>query len=355
MSKRLLAAAGLFAFCASLGWPLAAPTAQAQEPPITVEGRIVNGTAGVGEVEGMTVVFHGHLGADQDDLEAVSDADGQFLFEGISFDSGIAYGVSVTYKGVLYGTDLDLSGGSPPFVLLTVYESVETPDALSVSSASVLFLEPDEPGRGVATLEITRIVNSSDRTFVAGTQPMNLLRFGLPPGAQDLQVETVLPEADYVQVDRGFAIVSGVPPGEHEVMYTYRFPYTGTGATYTKSLPFGAQSLRILTPLGAMQLSSAELGAAQPATVGETSYQLLEASDLPRGATVSLTLAGLSEPLSSEGSLVELEEPSGGIRFEYVGPVGLGLVMVVVIIYALTSRCVRRRDSAGFEPPESKT
>ena len=345
--SRWLLATGLLAWCAFAGWPWAAPTAQAQAPPITVEGQIANGTAGADDIEGLTVVFHQHLGAVQDDLEAVSDAEGRFLFEGISFDPEIAYGVSVTYIGVLYGVDLDLSGGSPPFVLLTVYEPADSPEILSVSSASVLFLEPEEPGRGVSTLEITRIVNSSDRSFVPGTQPMDLLRFGLPPGAQDLQVETALPEADYVQVDRGFAILSSVPPGEHEVMFTYRFPYTGTGATFTKSLPFGAESLRALAPLGVVELSSAELGNPRRTTVGETSYQLLEASGLPRGATVTLTLGGLPESLTVTGTSVDLEGPPRGIRFEYMGPVALGLVMVAVITFALTRRYVRKREGAG--------
>ena len=64
-------------------------------------------------------------------------------------------------------------------------------------------------------LEIVNVVNIGDRTYVPGPEPMNLLRFGLPAGSSELQIDTQLIAADALQVDRGFALTANVPPVEH--------------------------------------------------------------------------------------------------------------------------------------------
>jgi hypothetical protein len=170
---------------------------------------------------------------------------------------------------------------------------------------------------------------------------MNLLRFGLPPGARALQVETGLLLADIVQVDLGFALLASVPPGEHEVMYSYQFPYTGVEAELTETFRYGAANLRILAPLDLATLSSDQLDDPEDVTIGTRVYQLIHASDLPRGARISLVLRGLPEP-----SLVDRLRPGiRDIRFEYVAPVGLGLIMVSITGFALWRRAGNRRKA----------
>jgi hypothetical protein len=195
-------------------------------------------------------------------------------------------------------------------------------------------------------LEIARIVNTSDRTYVPGPEPMKLLRFGLPTGARDLQVDTGLPGADFIQVDLGFALAASVPPGEHEVMYTYRFPYSGTEASYTKSFIYGVEHLRALAPKGEMTLSSDMLGGAGDVVIGGQTYQLLEASDLPRGTRISLRLDGFPRPSLAQ----RFDRRFDDIRFEYVGPVGLGLFMVALIGLVFWRRAKESRGGANTHP-----
>ena len=329
-------------FISALVFGLGNPhVAWAQEPSLIIEGQITNGTAGGGGVGGVTVVLHQESAAAHDDLETITDADGRFRFDGI-VDPTKVYGVSVRYQGALYGRDLDLSAGSPPPVLLTVYDAMDDDDVLSASSASVLFAGVDKSAQTVSALEIVKIVNISDRTYVPGPEPMRLLRFGLPPGARGLRVDSFLPGADFVQVDRGFALLGSVPPGEHEVMYTYEFPYSGSAATITKSLNYGAEHLRVLAPEGAMKLSSDDLGATSSVTIGERSYQLLEATGLAPGERITLELEGLPHPSLGERVSQSIE----GARFEYAAPVALGLLMAGLIGYALWRRASERRRAA---------
>ncbi|MCH8184962.1 MAG: hypothetical protein IH862_02530 [Chloroflexi bacterium] len=322
-------------------------SAFAQQAPITVEGRVTNGTSGGGDAGGLTVVLHEESGTSHQDQEAVTDSAGRFRFDGVEYDAALVYGLSVTYRGALYGVNVDLSAGSPPAVEIVVYEATSDDDALSAASASVLYAAADESTRLVAVLEIIQLVNGSDRTYVPGPEPMDLVRFGLPPGAARLRVDTRLPGADFVQVDRGFALIASIPPGEHEILYTYEFPYSGRAFEYGKSFNYGADRLRVLAPVDVLRISSGRLGGPKTTLIGQREYHLLEATGIERGASIDLLLEDLPQP----GLADRVRQPLDRIRFELAAPVALGVLMAGVIAYALWRRARERDDAA--EPSEA--
>ena len=346
MGKPWLALALAITFAAAAASALS-PSTFAQQNPVAVEGRVTNGTSGGGEAGGLTVVLHQETGTTHEDREAVTDSAGRFRFDGVEDDAVFAYGLSVTYQGALYGVDVDLSAGSPPKVEIVVYEATSDDDALSAASASVLYASADESSRFVAVLEIIRLVNGSDRTYVPGLEPMDLVRFGLPPGAGRLRVDTLLSGADFVQVDRGFALIANIPPGEHEILYTYEFPYSGQAFEYGKSLNYGADHLRVLAPVDVLRVSSGRLGEPKTTLIGQREYHLLEATGIERGASIDLLLEDLPQP----GLAGRVRQELDGIRFELAAPVALGVVMAGVIGYALWRR-PRERDDAS-EPSET--
>ena len=335
---------GLLCLIILVGWLGNSGIADAQEQPIVIEGQVTNGTPDGGGVEGLTVVLHLENETGHDHLEATADAGGGFRFDGVAFDPTVAYGVSVSYQGALYGRDVDLSGGSPAPLSLTLYDSSTDDAALSVASASVLFARADESAGEVVALEIVRVANGSDYTYVPGQGPMNLLRFGLPPGARGLQVDTQLPGADFVQVDLGFGFLAGIPPGEHEVMFTYRFPYSGAEQVFNKSFLYGAESLRVLAPEEVLKLSSDQMDGPKTIIIGERPYQLLEAGGLERGARISVALGRLPQPSMADSWRRRLDR----VHFEYAAPIGLGLFMVGLIAFALARRS-NRRGTTGDE------
>ena len=346
----------LLVLAAAAGWWSGVPAAHAQAPEESrsVEGQLFNGTAGGAELSGVTVVFHAEGLTGHDHREKVTDAEGRFRFDGIEFDIEVRYGVSVNYQGGLYGADLDLSEASQTPVLVTVYESAEDDSLLAVFNASVLISQVDKATQTMQALEIMKIVNDTDRTYVPGPQPMRLLRFGLPDGAHGLIVESSLMGADVLQVDRGFALTASVPPGEHEVMYAYYFPYTGDQATFTRSLPYGAGGLRVVVSYGVARIASEDLGGPEAVTIGERSYQLLSGSDLPRGSRISFDLLGL--PRESFGE--RLGRRVDAVPLEYAAPVGLALLMVTLVGVALWRRgavsAARALGSAGEGPSEAE-
>ena len=327
--------------------------AHAQSQLRTVEGVVQNATPGGGAVSEQTVTLHRVTATGFDDLTTTTDEIGAFSFADFEYNPAVSYGVSVRYQDAIYGTDLDLSNGSPDPVAIVVYDGTSDDGIISAGSASLLLADADPSDQTLGALEIVRLVNRSDRSYVPGEGVMELLRFGLPPGASDLVLDTPLIGADYVQVDRGFALLASVPPGEHEVMFSYRFPYEASKFTLEKSYRYGADKVRILAPDEVVSLTSPTLGPPNPVTIGERQYQVVEAEGLTRGASVSIDLDGL--PVASAGQRIENRLPD--LQFEYAATAALVALMLGLLVYGAIWKTDRKSSSsaaAGVEAPQQQ-
>ena len=345
MIKTALIAAALLCAAAVPG-----STVLAQQESLLIEGRIANGTPGGGAVEGLIVTLHQHTVELDDDLTYPADADGAFRFENVQYDSETAYGVSVDYQGALYGVDLDLTAGAPEPIELTIYEGTDDESVISAPVVSLLLAEVDADSQTILGMEISRIMNSADQTYVPGPEPMKLLRFGLPQGTQGLQVDTDLIAANVIQVDRGFGLSTSVPPGEHEVMFSYDFPYSNETLELSKSFPYGADQFRILVPTEGIEIDGEAFGQPEAVSVGGLQYLLFTADDIPRGERIALELRGLPQV----GTIDRLGNSLSDLRWELMAPALLALLMVILIAFA-----VRRRGfklaSAGRRPEGEAT
>lgn len=311
----------------------------AQQTPLSVSGQVVNGSPDSGSVAGIAVTLHMQGESTYDNKVTITDNDGRFAFGDIVYDPTLVYGVSVRYQDAIYGVEVSLANGTPPPVTIDVYDAVYEQDVIRVGSASLLFADADRLTQTVSALEIVKVINDSDYTFVPGSGgPMSLLRFGLPPGAEGLQVDTRLIGADVVQVDRGFAVIGSVPPGEHDVMFTYAFPYDGVETTFTKNFPFGADSLRVLSPDEVLTLESEEIGASESVTIGERPYQLIETTGIERGKRINVHLSDLPRTTLADRA----QNAFANARYEYIAPAFLALFLIALIPFAVIRHRVNR-------------
>ena len=304
----------------------------AQQSYLSVSGHVVNGSPDSSNVVGIAVTLHMQGETTYDNKVTITDNDGRFTFDGIVYDPALVYGVSVRYQDAIYGAEVSLADGAPPPVTIEVYDAVYEQDVIRVGSSSLLFADADRMTQTVSALEIVKVINDSDYTFVPGSGgPMSLLRFGLPPDAAGLQVDTRLIGADVVQVDRGFAVIGSVPPGEHDIMFTYSFPYDGAEATFTKSFPFGADSLRLLSPNEVLTLASEEIGAPEPVTIGERPYQLIETAHIERGRRIEVQLSGLPRTTLADRA----QNAVAKARYEYIAPALLTIFLIALIPFVV--------------------
>ena len=319
-----------------------ASVASAQQQTVAIEGVVSNGSIGGSVTDGLTVTLHVDTAAGSENILTTLDDQGRFRFDDVVYEPESAYGVSLRFQGAVYGKDIDLADGSSDSVLITVFDSTTDDAVVSVTSASLLFTEVNRASQTIVTLEIIRLLNSSDTAYVPGTEPMQLLRFGLPPGATNFQLDTRLIGADFAQVDLGFALFASIPPGEHEIMFSYEFPYLDAEFALEKSYRYGADTVRILAPFETVAIRSDQLGPVESVTIGERPYQIIESGGIGRGEKITVLIGGL--PSATAGDRVS--KNLDGIRYEYVAPAALVAVMIGLLVYG---SFWKRRKSAVEE------
>ncbi len=298
--------------------------AVAQENTISVSGLVTNMSKNGDSLNGLSVILHENSEDIFGETEYQLSEDGKFLFENLVFDPNTQYGVSVIYKGALYGLNLDLSQGSPSPIEIQIFETIRSDELLKASLSSILINAIDVETKSISVLEIIKIVNDSDLTYVPGPAPMQILRFGLPEGAYNLMVDSSLIAPDIFQVDRGFGLSATLPPGEYDIFFSYDVPYKSNVYELRKTLRYGADTLRVVSGIEVINFADTSHGSFEVTMIGERLYNVLEASNLARNDDLSLTLIDLPTPSIKQ----RFSYAFRSIRWELAIPAGLGIIMV---------------------------
>jgi len=312
---------------------------------IEVEGVVVNGTPGADKPAGISVALHTNkLDEGVNLVQTITGNDGSFRFTDVEVINEALYGISVIYKEATYVVGINLALVSEP-IEIVVYESTSSDEVISISKASLLFTNADIAARRVSVMEMVTLRNGSSLTYTPGDGPMELLRFGLPVGSDQLAVDTSLEQADWVQVDRGFALLASVPPGDHEIMYSYRIPYSEDSISFAKKWRYGAADLRLVVPGGLFDVTT-DLGIpVQVMDIGGINYDVQEAIDIGRGQVTEVTLTGLPRPTFIQNFYYRLNS----VRYEYTGLVGLALILIAcAALGTWRTLRVRRRTESWF-------
>tara|TARA_Y100001001_G_scaffold50405_1_gene46620 strand:- start:3410 stop:4309 length:900 start_codon:yes stop_codon:yes gene_type:complete len=252
------------------------------------------------------------------------------------------------HQGATYTLNVNPSNES--LVEIEVFDAVDSDDVVGGFNASVLFTSIDPSTRRLSIMEMITLNNESETTYVPGEGPMDLLRFGLPEGSDQLIVDTNLPGADWIQVDRGFALIASVPPGKHEVMYVYSVPYENSSFEYEKTWRYGTESLRVVVQEGLVDFQT-NLGVDyQSVEIGGIDYRIQEAQGIQRELKTIFKLIDLPAPSFRQS----LSQGYNSMRYEFVGPVSLAILLLLGGLYGSWKMIqIRRRplaDSRGWFP-----
>lgn len=343
VSKLLLFVALTSIATTSIAAPLEFAAAQDQGATRTITGKVLNGTAGGESPADLTVfalVIDEGAEAIVERVESMVEPDGSFILEVPAISDTQFYrvvaddGIYTPYVDVL-GEDADEE------VTLTVYDRTASLDEIAVTTYSMVIPVVDAANGVIGVLAAVNLVNSGDEVYLADlTDPdltgFNLLRFNLPLGYQELTVESDLPSGNVMEINTGFAISNPVPPGEYSMVISYSVPFEGTEMTHPMRLPFGAESVSILLPVGAGEVSGLGLTRSQTVTIGESEYVQYDGSNYERRAELGLVISGLPSP--DLGSQISDFVGSVQFRIAIVASVGLALVAAVAYVILIARR-----------------
>jgi len=315
------------------------PTLAHAQDTMTITGRLENGTANAQIPEGVIVYLDlFRLGENLDTKETAIDTQGRFSFSDVTSDYGYGYIISTDYSGTIHSFESDYPFPAEPIEIM-VYESTSNSENIKVRSHTLLVNAANADVRLIEIMELVGLENIGDHTFVPDISQagqMDMLRFSLPPTAKDLDVQSSLRGGQILQVDLGFAMTTAIPPGSHEIAYTYLSPYENDSLMFTHSLPFGADTFRILLVQGLGQVTGTGLQEMSDLALGERTYQHLATRDLNTGTRVTVRLSGLPEP-----SLWQTWK--GNVSWEKFVELGIPAASSMALIILLASTILRSR------------
>ncbi|HEX8732475.1 MAG TPA: hypothetical protein VF725_10505 [Ktedonobacterales bacterium] len=304
----LVALALLAALALALG--LGVAPARAAGAQGSVSGVVRNGSHAHAAVAGQTVTLQLTIGSTTKDIATTaSDAQGRFSFGGLdtsaSSDLGGQYAVYTTFQGGTYAAGpLNLATNPNQTATLTIYDATQDSSALSVSVATILIRQPDATHGLIGVGEFITMRNSGTTAFVGNlpsaggsTSAMpSLLRFSLPPTAQNVTTGVGFFNTDAIQIGTGFAAAATVPPGQTEFAFAYDLPYSGTTASvpYKAEYPT-AQVVTLVAPDMFVRASSGETAQGIVTAFGSR-YQVFTASSLAVNGQTSVNLYDLPRP-----------------------------------------------------------
>tara|TARA_B100001765_G_C19490984_1_gene333892 strand:- start:664 stop:1701 length:1038 start_codon:yes stop_codon:yes gene_type:complete len=271
-----------------------------------------------------------------------TDSNSRFQFESVGYSPDNLYGLSTIYKGVVYVSDITIESGIAIFSSISVYDTSTDDESIFLSKGSFSITGIDNLNRKISILELATISNNSQLTYVQGSGPMDLIRFGIPEGATNFLFDTLIPAAEYIQVDKGFALIASLPPGSHEIMYSYDIPYNGQQAEVVKSWRYGVENASILYPTGTVNINT-DFETKSQDTIGGKAYTIFESKNIAKGAKTTIVLNDLPTPKF----LNRISNQFGQIHYEYTGPIGLLLVLISIGSIGIfsTIRLRNRRES----------
>ncbi|MGH2605960.1 MAG: c-type cytochrome, partial [Anaerolineales bacterium] len=267
----------------------------------TVAGRVINGTGGAEIPVGLEVTLHGF----DDQAEVVTrttrvDGQGAYAFDEVEDAPGRLFVVTVTYQGVLYGTEIAHmpEAGASTDIPLTIYETTTDPSAARIDRLHLLLQFPSADT--VEIVELWLVSNPGDRT-VATTEGEGLLQVSLPPGAGKLSFDEGERFRDF---PGGFVDTFPLRPGEgsSQLTFSYQLPYPRR-LELERTFPLEVAAAVILVPEDGPEVSGPGVIDAGVRQVGEIVLHQYEVGPLPVGEPVALTLAGRPPSASGSGGL----------------------------------------------------
>ena len=310
---------------------------------LSVTGTVVNGTDGMDAPTGVTVLLHrfGAGSGSVDTYKETTDADGAFRFDRVpAVSDGDSLALAVDYGETRYTEVLSRSDIAEP-VELTVYEFTRDVGVVATTEQSIIVAGIDSATRRMAAVQLFTLENRSDTTLVPdlSAPPMigqfSFLRFSLPPAATDLDVSTNLVGGEVIPVGTGFAITAPVPPGRHQVSFTFTVPYEGNEVAWRDNTLQGAESLQLLIPAEFGNIGVGGLSPGEGFSVGEVTYRAWGAEGLAPGEGVSITLSGLPEPTWID----RVGNPLSEARFWFAAlPIMVGVTLAGLLAWGIWRR-----------------
>ena len=329
--------------------------ALAQRPtPERIAGAVRNDTEGAEVPEDFEIALLAITddGVIEQRAALVGPDDPTFEFTDLIHEEGVRYRLAWEYQGVTDSIFLE-DEAAPANLPIVIHEATNSLENIRVSAHATIVPTVAGSDRLMGVLDLVTLRNDGDRTFIPdptnpGFTGLNMVRFSLPEGYQELAVDSVLPQGQLLEIGTGFAMTNPVPPGEHEILYSYAINYSGDSMNFTRSLAFGADEVRVLVPPELGTVVGEGLAKTRTTELGDITYAEYAGSGYEPGFKMNFAIEDLPQP----GFFKRMNESiPGGDVVVFGFPFLIAAAMAGLVVYVLATNR-RRRLVLAVSPTE---
>ena len=302
-----------------------------------VQGRITNQSRNNSGGSDLSVTLH--VFKQDESLETFTgntDSLGQFSLQKVPMSENNRYMISTIYQTIEYAKEVPLQEFEDS-LKLSVFDTTESLKALSIDSHLWFIKDVDPKARHIVINEIVMVNNEENLVFAPNLRDpskMNFLRFSLPIGFSDLHLETDIGRDNVLDVGTGFGMTSPIPPGMHQIIFTYTVPYEKDQLTMTRRFLQEIDILQVLFPANQGSMFSPNLEEVESAIIGDINYSTWAAQNIQAGSTVVVNLTNLSEPSFAQMLF-------SGVRATKYLTIAIPLTLGLILFFTLITISIR--------------
>tara|TARA_B100000579_G_scaffold437861_1_gene469523 strand:- start:679 stop:1854 length:1176 start_codon:yes stop_codon:yes gene_type:complete len=266
---------------------------------INLNGTIINGTD-KNKVTEYTIKLMGTQNSSTELIEVDSlKTFNEFKFSNFKIDESFTYFLMISHEEIptiVFLEEID----DQYEIEIIVYDREFIPENISVIDYSIMIPHLSPDSNVISILGLISFENTGDKTFYADLSDpnlsgLNLLRFSLPENFENLSVDSDLPPGNVMQIPTGFALSNPVPPGQHQILYSYSMPRNTTALNYNVRLPFGAKKFKLLAP-EKTEINNNEILTKEATKVDEKKYEVLSGDDIKKGDILNIEINKIATP-----------------------------------------------------------
>ncbi len=222
---------------------------------IILSGAVVNGTQGGAVPSGLEVTIV-QLDKAQKEVARRStrtDLEGRFSVEGFERLDGARYLALTTYQGVAYSKISDAAQSQEGLIELRIFETTTDDGSIEVDSETLTIVQGVQDQMEI--LQVVRVANRSDRTFVGRSAPSAdetpiTIRLPLPEGAFDVALSDILRERGVEATPEGLGTGEPVLPGESSYSFAYKVRVPRSGWQLRRPIVYSTLRIDLLVDDG---------------------------------------------------------------------------------------------------------
>ena len=300
---------------------------------LKLSGQIINGTKSDNDVTyQIKLMATQNSSSELVDIEIIETFK-NFEFNKVIIDEAFTYFLMITHQDIptiVFIEDID----DPKDIIVTVYDRVFTPKDIDVIDYSIMIPHISPESDIISVLGLISFTNNSNSTYFAdltdpNTSGLNLLRFSLPENFENLSVDSDLPPGNVMQIPTGFALSNPVPPGQHQILYSYSMPRNTGSIKYNIRLPFGSEKFKMLVPQKSKIETDYNL-LEDSTLVDDKTYEILQGQDIGKGEVIVIDLINITKPGAWKKITFFVEKNS--VPF-FVGS-ATGLILIFILIFS---------------------